>query len=59
MIQRLLKKRTTPGPRARRAFLIAAALWLVGIQIYFYVDLLIERRGQVSSVLSRLVDLFG
>ena len=50
---------SAPTPRTRRALLYAAVVWLVGIQAYFYVDLLIERWDQVSSVLSRLGDLFG
>jgi|GEM_PF-2293962 hypothetical protein len=51
--------RTRTGTPIRRVLLYAAVVWLVGIQAYFYVDLLIERRDQVSSVLNRLRDLFG
>ena len=59
MIERLGNKLPSPSPRIRRALLYAAVVWLVGIQAYFYVDLLIERRDQVSSVLNRLWDLFS
>jgi hypothetical protein len=58
-MQRLGTKLPSIGTRARRALLYAAVIWLVGIQTYFFVDLLIERRDQVSSVLNRLRDLFG
>jgi hypothetical protein len=59
VIARLGNMLPAPTPRTRRALLYAAVVWLVGIQAYFYVDLLIERWDQVSSVLSRLGDLFG
>jgi hypothetical protein len=59
VIERLGNKLPSPSPRIRRALLYAAVVWLVGIQAYFYVDLLIERRDQVSSVLNRLRDLFS
>ena len=58
MIKRALKERPSPGRRTKRALLYAAVIWLIGIQAYFYVDLLIDRRHQVSSVLDRLMDLF-
>ena len=54
-----LRQSLASGTRTRRALLYAAVVWLVGIQAYFYVDLLIERRDQVSSVLNKLRDLFG
>jgi len=62
MIERLVRRRPRPGrpslgPRTRRALLYAAVIWLIGIQVYFYVDLLIDRRSQVSNVLNRLGDL--
>jgi hypothetical protein len=63
MIKRVLKQRPSPrrpslGRGTKRALLYVAVIWLIGIQAYFYVDLLIDRRGQVSSVFDRLGDLF-
>jgi hypothetical protein len=57
VIKNLLRDRPRAGTRVRRALLWAAVIWLIGIQAYFYVDLLIDRRGQISSVLDRLGDL--
>lgn len=55
----VLQKFARPGSPERRVLLWAAVAWLVGIQVYFYVDLLIERRDQISRVLDRIGDLFS
>ena len=50
-LQRILAKR-------RKLALFFAVTWLVGIQAYFYIDLLVERSGTVHATLSTVLDLF-
>ncbi len=59
VIRRALRRLAAPGSRARRASLAAAVAWLIGVSVYFYVDLLIQRSDTIRSTFSNFTDVFG
>ena len=54
-VMRWLRLRTAG---MRRLMLLSAVAWFVGIQAYFYVDLLTERSDVIGDAVTRVADVF-
>ncbi len=57
-MRRALRRLAASGSRARRASRAAVVAWLIGVPVYFYIDLLVERFDTIKSTLSNLADIF-
>ena len=54
MLRKLLSKRDA---KIKQLVISFAIIWFASVNVYFFVDLLINRREQISNLLERILGL--